>query len=277
MEDTIAKMTELTLPIILNLAAAVVIYIIGKWLADVVTRAVEKVMLKAKVDQALAGFTKNVIHAAILVFAILAAIGKLGVQTTSLIAVIGAAGLAVGMALQGTLANFAAGVILILFKPFKIGDFIEGGGVQGTVEEIQIFNTILSAPDNRKIILPNSKISGDTIINFSAIERRRVDLTFGISYTDDMKKAKDVLIKLAASDPRVLKDPPPEVAVAELGESSVNLVCRPWVKPADYWGVFFDMTEKGKEALEANGMTIPFPQRDIHVYQASVTKSSSRI
>lgn len=278
MEESITKAVDMAIPFAINLIAAIVIYIIGKWLAGVISRGVEKLMIKAKVDTALAGFTKNIVKIIILVFAIMAAIGKLGVQTTSFIAVIGAAGLAVGMALQGTLSNFAAGVMLILFKPFKIGDFIEGGGIMGTVKEIQIFNTILASPDNRKIILPNSKISGDTITNFSAIEQRRVDMVFGVSYDDDLKKAKEILTDLVTSDDRVLKDPAPVIAVSELGDSSVNLVVRPWVKPADYWGVYFDCMEKGKEALEVGGLTIPFPQRDIHVYQeAPAPKPAGRI
>ncbi len=277
MEETITKITELGIPFLLNLFAAVVIYIVGKWLAKVISTAIEKLMLKGKADHALAGFTKNIINAAILVFAIIAAVGRLGVQTTSLIAVIGAAGLAIGLSLQGTLSNFAAGVMLIMFKPFKVGDFIEGGGVLGTVKEIQIFNTILSSPDNRKIILPNSKVSGDTITNFTAIDSRRIDMVFGVSYADDMRKAREVLMDVVTSDPRVLKDPVPVVAVSELGDSSVNLVCRPWVKPSDYWAARFDITEKGKEALEANGLSIPFPQRDIHVYQEAPVEQSSRI
>jgi len=170
------------------------------------------------------------------------------------------------------LSNFASGVMLILFKPFRLGDFVEAGGILGTVKEIQIFNTIISSPDNRKIILPNSKISGDTITNFSAIDSRRIDMVFGISYSDDMKKAKEVLMKVLESDDRVLKDPAPVVAVSELGDSSVNLVCRPWVKPSDYWGAYFDITENGKVELEKNGMSIPFPQRDIHVFQEKPAK-----
>jgi len=275
MEETISKVIDMSVPFALNFIAAILIYVVGKWLAGVISRGVERFMLKGKVDVALAGFTRNIIKTVILVFAVLAAIGKLGVQTTSFIAVIGAAGLAIGMALQGTLSNFAAGVMIILFKPFKIGDFIEGGGTKGTVKEIQIFNTILSSPDNRKIILPNSKISGDTIINYSATDRRRIDLVFGISYGDDMKKAKKVLTDLVASDSRILKDPKPFVAVTKLRDSCVELVCRPWVKPSNYWGVYCDLTEKGKEALEANGLSIPFPQRDIHVYQENPAEEAS--
>jgi len=157
-----------------------------------------------------------------------------------------------------------------LFKPFRIGDFVQAGGTMGTVQEIQIFNTILASPDNRKIIIPNSKISSDTITNFSSIDHRRIDMVFGISYEDDMKKAKEVLMNLVTSDERILKEPAPLVAVSELGDSSVNLVCRPWVKPADYWAVFFDLTEKGKEELEKAGCSIPFPQRDVHIYEETL-------
>ena len=199
-------------------------------------------------------------------FVVVVALGKLGIQTTSFIAIIGAAGLAVGLVLQGSLANFAAGVILIIFKPFKVGDFVMAGGEMGTVKEIQIFNTILAHPDNRKIIVPNAQVTGANITNFSAIENRRIDLVFGISYNDDMKKAKEALEKVVADDSRILKDPKPVIAVSELGDSSVNLVCRPWVKPTDYWNVYFSVTEKGKLELEKNGISIPFPQHDVHIY-----------
>lgn len=277
MNETISKLIVAGVPVALNLIAALLIYAIGKWLSKLLSNLSANLMVKAKVDPALSGFTKNIIYTAGLVFTILAAIGKLGVQTTSFIAVIGAAGLAIGMALQGTLSNFAAGVMIILFKPFTLGDFIEGGGVLGTVKEIHIFNTILASPDNRKIIVPNSKISGDIITNFSAISQRRVDLVFGVSYKDDLKKAKQVLSELVSKDSRILKDPAPVIAVSGLGDSSVNLVCRPWVKPADYWAVYFDLTEKAKEEMEKNGLTIPFPQRDIHVYEEKKAEIKSRI
>ena len=278
MEVAISKLIETgIIPIVLNLVAAILIYLIGKWLSKVISNVVEKLLIKAKVDLALTGFTKNIVYALGIIFTILAAIGKLGVQTTSFIAIIGAAGLAVGLALQGTLANFASGVMIILFKPFSIGDFIEDAGIMGTVKEIHIFNTILASPDNRKIIIPNSKISGDTITNFSAIDQRRIDMVFGVSYDDDLKKAKEVLSALVNADGRILKDPAPVIAVSELGDSSVNIVCRPWVNPADYWEVRFDLTEKGKEALEKNGCSIPYPQRDIHVFDESGIESKTRI
>ncbi|VAX36959.1 Potassium efflux system KefA protein / Small-conductance mechanosensitive channel [hydrothermal vent metagenome] len=260
------KVMDAGIPFLLNLVAAIVIYMIGKWLAGVIANLIGKLMKKGNVDEALTKFATSIIRVIILLFAIIAAVGKLGVQTTSFIAIIGAAGLAIGMALQGTLANFAAGVMIILFKPFKIGDFIEGGGIMGTVKEIRIFNTILATPDNRKIILPNAKVSGDTITNFSDIGERRIDLVFGVSYNDDLKKAKDILQKVVAADSRILKNPAVTIAVSELGDSCVSIVCRPWVKPADYWGVNFDLLEKGKVALEAGGCSIPYPQRDVHLF-----------
>ncbi|MFH2137339.1 MAG: mechanosensitive ion channel domain-containing protein [Candidatus Omnitrophota bacterium] len=251
----------------LSVIAAIIIFVFGKWLAHKLAGFVEKIMLKANVDKTLASFSKNLTYVALLVFVIIAALGKLGVQTTSFIAVIGASGLAVGLALQGALSNFAAGVLIILFRPFKVGDFIQAGGVTGTVAEIQTFTTILYALDNRKEIVPNAQITSATITNFSDVDKRRVDLVFGISYTDNIKTAKDVLMEIAKADPRVLKDPAPVIAVSELGDSSVSLVCRPWVKPSDYWVVYFDMLEKGKLELEKKGITIPFPQRDVHIYE----------
>lgn len=251
----------------LSLIAALAIFIIGKWVAKIVSRLIERLMAKAKMDAMLTGFVKNITYFGILAFVVIAALGKLGVETASFAVVLGAAGLAIGLALQGSLSNFAAGVLIILFKPFKLGDFIVAAGTMGSVSEIGIFTTVLFGPDGRKETVPNSKLLSDNITNFSAIDKRRVDLTFGISYNDDMKKAKQVLMDVVTSDPRVLKDPAPTVAVSELAESSVNLVCRPYCKASDYWAVYFDTVEKGKEALEKAGITIPFPQRDVHMYQ----------
>lgn len=267
MEEMVDKLYGYVAQYGLSFVAAILIFVVGKWLAHLVANIIEKLLIKTKVEKTLASFAKHITYTALLVFVIIAALGKLGVQTTSFIAVIGAAGLAIGLALQGSLANFAAGILLIIFKPFKVGDFIEAGGTMGTVKEIQIFCTVLDHFDNRRIVIPNSKITNDNITNFSAIEKRRVDLVFGISYSDNIKTAKEALEKVVASDDRVLKDPKPVVAVSELGDSSVNLVCRPWVKPQDYWSVYFDTLEKGKIALEKNGITIPFPQRDVHIYQ----------
>jgi small conductance mechanosensitive channel len=251
----------------LNLVGAVLIFFIGKWGARLFSRLIEKIMIKANIEKTLSSFVRYIIYFGLLIVVIIAALNKLGVQTTSLIAIIGAAGLAVGLALQGSLANFAAGIMLILFKPFKVGDVIEAGGALGVVTEIQIFNTILNTPDNKRVIIPNNKVTGDKITNITGTDKRRVDMVFGISYTDDIKKAKEILEQVVNSNPLVLKDPPQTIAVSELADSSVNLVCRPWVRTEDYWNVYFDITEKGKIALEEGGMTIPFPQRDVHLYQ----------
>lgn len=271
MEALVEKLYEYFMTYGLNVIAAILIFVIGKFVVGILTNMLQKIMTKSKVDTTLVGFVKNLAGVGLMVFVVIAALGKLGIQTTSFIAIIGAAGLAVGLALQGSLANFAAGVILILFKPFKVGDFIMAGGELGTVKEIQIFNTVLAHPDNRKVIVPNGHVTGATITNFSAIENRRIDLMFGISYDDDMKKAKEVLEKVCASDSRILKEPKTVIAVSELGESSVNLVCRPWVKPGDYWDVSFNITEQGKLELEKNGMCIPFPQSDVHLYNEQKT------
>ena len=267
MEELIVKLYEYVITYGLSFLAAILIFIIGKWIARLVSRIIEKVMLKAKMEQTLATFVKHITYCVLLLFVVIAALNKLGVQTTSLIALIGAAGLAVGLALQGSLANFAAGIMLIIFKPFKVGDFVEVGGAMGAVQEIQIFNTALTTLDNRRVIVPNSKVTSDNIVNFTGLGRRRVDLVFGISYSDDMKTAKEALQSVVDSDSRILKDPKSVIAVSELADSSVNIVCRPWVDPKDYWGVYFDVIENGKLELEKRGITIPFPQRDVHLYE----------
>lgn len=253
----------------MNFVGAIIIFIIGRWLASIISKLVEKVMHRTRVDKTLISFAKNIIYAALLILVLIATLSKLGIQTASLIAVIGAGTLAVGLALQGSLANFAAGVILIIFRPFRIGDLIEVEGTKGIVEELQIFNTILYAVDKRRLVIPNSKVTSDKIINLSSINKDKswVDMVFGISYNDDIEKAREILQKVALSDPRVLKDPPPFVGVLELADSSVNVVCRPWVKPKDYQAVRFDILEKGKIELEKNGLTIAYPQRDVHIYE----------
>jgi small conductance mechanosensitive channel len=228
-------------------------------------------MKRAAVDETLTRFIVKLTKIALLTFVIIAALGTLGVQTASFVAIIGAAGLAVGFALQGSLSNFASGVMLIIFRPLKVGDFVEAGGSTGVIEEISIFNTILTTIDNKKVIIPNSQITAGSIINYSAKEERRVDLVFGIGYGDDIKLAKETLMEIVKADKRVLAEPAPTVAVSELGDSSVKLVCRPWVKTADYWGVYFDITEKVKLTFDQKGISIPFPQRDVHLHQ--VTKA----
>ncbi|MFY9940814.1 MAG: mechanosensitive ion channel domain-containing protein [Desulfobacterales bacterium] len=267
MENLMNKAYELLTFYGLKVIAAIVILIIGRWVAKAIEKLVIRVMSGRKVDPTITNFTGNLTYIALLAFVVLAALGQLGVQTTSFIAVIGAAGLAIGLALQGSLANFAAGFLLIIFHPFKVGEVIEGAGVVGVVEKIQIFTTQLLTPDNRTIIIPNAKLTADNIVNWSVKGTRRVDLEVGIGYGDDIDKARDILTAIVDEDSRILKDPEPAIAVSALGDSSVNFVVRPWVMAADYWGVYFDLTEKIKKRFDAEGISIPFPQRDVHIYQ----------
>jgi small conductance mechanosensitive channel len=255
----------------LKVIAALVILIVGRWLANIISNLIKKALIKAKVDETLAKFAQNLSYIAMLVFVVIAAVNKLGADTTSFAVVVGAAGLAIGFALQGSLGNFAAGVMLIVFKPFKVGDFIEAAGQKGTVKEIQIFNTILNSPDNVQIIVPNGQVTGTNIMNYTVNGTRRVDLVIGVSYEDDLKKTQQVIRDVLAGDNRILPEPATTVAVSGLGDSSVNFVVRPWVKAADYWNVYFDLTEKIKLALDKNGITIPFPQRDVHIINGTKT------
>jgi small conductance mechanosensitive channel len=249
----------------INLALALVIFIVGRIIAKIIVSLVEKLLAKSKTDQILINFISSIVSAILLVFIIAAALDKLGVDTTSLIALLGAAGLAVGLALQGSLQNFAAGVMLIMFRPFKAGDFVEAGGATGVVEKINIFNSVFRTGDNREVIIPNGAIYGGTITNFSARATRRIDMVFGIGYGDDIRKAKDIIKGILESDERVLKEPESLIAVGELADSSVNFNVRPWVNSGDYWPVRFDLTEKVKLAFDANGISIPFPQMDVHM------------
>ncbi len=268
MEGIAAKVQEFSMVFGLKILTAILILVVGRWVARVIRRATEKLMARSKVDDTLITFVGNLIYIALLTFIVLAALAHLGIQTTSFIAVIGAAGLAVGLALQGSLANFAAGVLMLIFRPFQAGDFIEGAGVAGVVEEIHIFTTQLRTPDNKTIIIPNAKITGDNITNYTKKEKRRVDLVIGVSYGDDIEKVKSVVTDVLNGDERILKDPAPTVAVLELADSSVNFAVRPWVKTADYWNVYFDTTERIKVRFDAEGISIPFPQRDVHLVQA---------
>ncbi|HZX24046.1 MAG TPA: mechanosensitive ion channel domain-containing protein [Woeseiaceae bacterium] len=268
-----AKAQALATEFGIDIIAALAIFIIGRWVANLITKGLRRLMERANVDATLIKFLSNIVRVLLLIFVILAAIGQLGIQTTSLIAVLGAAGLAVGLALQGSLSNFAAGVLVIIFRPYKVGDYIEGAGVAGTVDEVQIFNTVLKTPDNVRIIVPNSQITGGIITNYSAHETRRVDFTFGIGYADDIDKAKKIIEDVLTSDERVFEDPAPQIVVAELADSSVNIVARPWSKAADYWSLKFDVTETVKKRFDAEGISIPFPQRDVHVYYETPQKS----
>jgi small conductance mechanosensitive channel len=267
MEGLIEKGRELIAAFGLNIVAALVIFIIGKWAAALLRNFSVKLMTKSKVDATLVTFLGHVIYIALLTFVILAALGQLGIQTTSFIAVIGAAGLAVGLALQGSLSNFAAGVLMIIFRPFKVGDVIEGAGVLGTVEEIQIFTTMLKTPDNKRVIVPNAKLTADNITNFTAKPVRRVDLVFGVSYADDIDKVKEVIADVLKQDGRILDDPPPTIGLLQMADSSVNFAVRPWTSTADYWNVYFNINELMKKRFDQEGISIPFPQRDVHIYE----------
>lgn len=249
-----------------KILAAIAVYLIGKWVAKIIRGTLRRVLAKAKMDATLSTFLVNIAYAVLMVFVILAALGQLGIQTTSLVALIGAAGLAVAFALQGSLANFAAGVMIIVFRPFKIGDYVEGAGTAGTVENISIFSTILKTPDNKKIIVPNSSVTGGNITNFSANPTRRVDMVFGCAYEDDLRKAKELLQRIVKEHPLVLEDPAPVVVVGALADSSVNFNVRPWCKTPDYWTVYGEVTEAVKLAFDENGISIPFPQREVHLH-----------
>lgn len=271
--NSIQEMLNAVIPFVttygLQVLGAIVILIVGKIGAGVCSNLVRKVLGTAKTDPVLIGFLANMVRYAILAFTVIAALSKFGIQTTSFIAVLGAAGLAVGLALQGSLSNFAAGVLLLIFRPFGLDDFVSAGGATGKVVEIGIFTTTLHTPDNQKVIIPNSAVMGGNITNVNANPTRRVDLTAGISYGDDIAKAKAVLEKLLADHPKVLADPAPTVAVVELADSSVNFVVRPWVNSADYWDVYFEVTRAIKEEMDKAGISIPFPQQDVYMHQVA--------
>ena len=262
----LSKFLEIyVIPWAINIGLALLIFIVGRVVVKIINKVLQNLLSRAKIDTMLVDFIAAIANAVLLLFVIIAAVDQLGVDTTSLIALIGAAGLAVGLALQGSLQNFASGIMLIVFRPFKPGDFVEAGGTTGSVEQVSIFHTVLKTPDNREVIVPNGPIYSGTITNYSAKEERRVDMVFGIGYGDDIKKAKEIFWELLKADERILEDPAPTVAVSELADSSVNFVVRPWVKTADYWAVKFDFTENIKLAFDAKGVSIPFPQMDVHM------------
>ena len=255
--------------ILIKLVIAVVIFLVGKWIARKITNLIKKAMGKGNMDETLVTFLGNGVYMLLVVCVVLVTLDFLGIKTTSFIAILGAAGLAVGLALQGSLANFASGVLIIMFRPFKLGDAIDAGGVFGITEAITILTTNLRTPDNKVIIVPNSQIMGGAITNFSAKDTRRVDLVIGCGYDDDLKKVRSVLEGILDSDERVLKDPAYTIGLLELGDSSINFAVRPWVNAADYWGVFFDTQEKVKERFDEEGLSIPYPQSDVHMFPAS--------
>ncbi len=267
MEETLQKVYGLIMLYGIKVLAAIAIFIFGRWVAKGFRSLTQRLMDKRNVDPTITGFVGNLTYMALLVFVIIAALGQLGIQTTSFIAILGAAGLAVGLALQGSLSNFAAGFLMLIFKPFKVGDYIEAAGVAGTVETIQIFTTTLKTPDNKTVIVPNSGVTGGNIVNWTVKGTRRADMVFGISYDDDIDKAKQIMAEVLGKDDRILKDPPLQIAVSELADSSVNFVVRPWVTIENYWGVYFDAIENIKKAFDEAGISIPYPQRDVHMYE----------
>ncbi|WP_321779468.1 mechanosensitive ion channel family protein [Sulfurimonas sp.] len=248
----------------LKIIAAILIFLIGRWAVKKLTSLSKKLMQKAQIDQTLIEFSESLIYFVLLLVVVLASLNTLGVNTTSFIAVFGAAGLAIGLALQGSLANIGAAVLIIIFRPFKVGDYVEAGGATGVVEDVNLFSTIIAPLDNRTIIVPNSSIIAGNIINYSNKKQRRVDHVFGIGYDDDLKLAKDTLMQVMIDDTRVLSEPAPFVAVSELGDSSVNFVFRAWVNTEDYWDVYFEMLEKVKLTFDEKGISIPYPQMDVH-------------
>lgn len=250
-----------------DLIIGILIFVIGRWVAKFLVKLVRKLMDRRNVDRTLSRFASNLLFSLLMAVVIIAALGQIGVQTTSLVAIVGAAGLAVGLALQGSLSNLASGVMLIIFRPFKAGDYVEAGGVSGAAEEISIFTTTLKTPDNKRVIVPNSQITSGSIVNYSAEEKRRIDLVYGISYGDDIRRTKEIIEAVLAEDTRILRDPAPTIAVLELAANSVNLAVRPWVATADYWDVYFALNERMKQRFDAEGVRIPFPQREVHMYQ----------
>jgi len=249
----------------LNITFAIIIFLVGKWISKILVKLVKKLLIKSKLETVLVDFVSGMLKSLLILFVIIASLGQLGIDTTSLIALIGAAGLAVGLSLQSSLQNFASGVMLILFRPFTAGNFVEVAGISGTVEKISVFSTILKTGDNKEITVPNGAIYSGVITNYSAKPTRRIDMVFGIGYGDDIKLAKEVMVNLLNKDERIHAEPSPLVAVSELADSSVNFVVRPWVNSADYWSVKFELTEKIKLAFDEKGISIPYPQFDVHL------------
>lgn len=269
LDNVTSQLVEFSTTYGLRVVGAIVVLIVGRIAAGFLRSAIQRVMRKRSIDPSLVGFVGSLVYGLVIVFTVVATLSNFGVEVASFVAVLGAASFAVGFALQGSLSNFASGVMLLLFRPFKVGDYVTVGGVSGTVKQIELFTTTMATPDNIKIIIPNSKVFGDTIHNYAGFDTRRMDLPVGISYNASIEKAKVTLEEVIAAESRLLADPAPMVAVSELADSSVNLVVRVWVARPDYWGVKFDMTRKMKEALDAASIEIPFPQRVVHMKNAS--------
>ncbi|MFA0227127.1 small-conductance mechanosensitive channel MscS [Vibrio splendidus] len=264
-EQWLTNNSDLFIQYGVNIISALIILFIGNLIVKAVANSVSKVLQRKKMDRAVVEFVHGLVRYLLFVIVLIAALGRLGVQTASVVAVIGAAGLAVGLALQGSLSNFAAGVLIVAFRPFKSGDYVEIGGVAGSVDSIQIFQTVLTTPDNKMVVVPNGSVIGSPITNYSRHDTRRIDLMIGVSYNADLQKTKALLTKICESDERVLKEPGVQVGVHTLADSSVNFVVRPWVSTAEYWNVYFDLMQAIKEGLDNEGIEIPFPQMDVHM------------
>ncbi|MDF2184559.1 small-conductance mechanosensitive channel MscS [Grimontia hollisae] len=264
---------ELLIQYSVNILTALLILFIGNWLVKKVAGSLKVVLKKRNLDQAVIDFIENLVRYVMFAVVLMAALGRVGVETASIVAVIGAAGLAIGLALQGSLSNFAAGVLIVTFRPFKSGDYVEVGGVAGLVESIQIFSTVLKTTDNKMVVVPNGTVISSPITNYSRHATRRIDFIIGVSYKSDLQKTKEVLSRIVKADPRVLPEPKPTVGVSALMDSSVNFVVRPWVKTEDYWSTYFDLLQAIKEGLDKEGIEIPFPQMDVHYYAATATRT----
>ncbi len=271
LEVLLPRLQEIGLTWGLIILKAAAIFFFGRIAARIIANVINKIMQKANMDDMLRKFLRNIVFAVLMIFVVIATISSVGIQTASLVAVLGAAGLAIGLALQGSLANFAAGVLMIIFRPYKLGDYVCVAETEGFVEEVDVFTTTLRMPDKTKIIIPNGQIMDAKIINYTDAENRRLDIEVGIGYDDDIDHAKQVLLEAMAESDYVLAEPEPKVSVSSLGESSVNIALRPWVKAADYMRASHDVTERVKKALDAAGISIPFPQRDVHMYSHDVS------
>lgn len=258
-----------------KLLIGLIILLVGRWVGMMAGNQSQRGLNKRGIDPTISGFVAKLVYVGILIFTVVAALSHIGLQTTSFVAALGAAGLAVGLALQGSLSNFAAGVLLVLFRPCRVGDYVDAGGVSGTVRDISLFSTTMLTPDNKQIIVPNSGIMGGPITNYSAMATRRIDLVIGISYDSDIRLAKDTIQALIDADERILKDPAPTIAVSELAESSVNLVVRPWASTANYWAVRFALIESIKNRFDEVGVGIPFPQIDVHMPEQPQDKAAA--
>jgi small conductance mechanosensitive channel len=267
LETALATLTAFVTEFGLKIIGGVILLVVGVWISKRVRNLVQTHLGKANVDPTLVPFVAKLLYAGLIAFVLIAVVGVLGVPIAQFVVVLGAAGLAIGLALQGTLSNFAAGVMLLLFRPFSVGHWVEIGGTAGSVKEISIFSTILHTGDNIRVVVPNSQVYGQTIRNYSANPTRRIDLVIGVGYDDDLQVAKDTMLRVLTSDARVLEDPAPNVQVAELGDSSVDFIVRPWCEATDYWALRWDLLRALKEELEAAGCNIPYPQRDVHLHQ----------